>query len=168
MVKFNSSLEYTSKVPCQCRVDLVSLPAQQQHTQIARGDQIMQVDNRLGFFEEVVANTTPEVRQLMTFLRNLIIGLHPEVVEVPCPGEGFVLYGIGPKKVLETYAYLMPQSDCAKLGFCHGRNLKDPQGLLEGNGLQYMKLYDLERAGGAGVRQLILESIYERKKVFKP
>jgi hypothetical protein len=126
----------------------------------------MRTDNRLGHFDEVVANATPEVGEMVEFLRNLIIELHPDTVEVPRPGERSLGYGIGPKKMSEAYAYLMPQTDYVNLGFYHGASLKDPEGLLEGTGkgLRHVKVYDLEQAGQLAVRQLILESIDERKK----
>jgi hypothetical protein len=128
----------------------------------------MRTDNRLGLFEEIVANTTTEVRQLVEFLRNLIIEIDPDTVEVPRPGERSLGYGIGPKKMSEAYAYLMPQTDYVNLGFYHGASLKDPEGLLEGTGkgLRHVKVYDLEQAGQLAVRQLILESIDNRKKAF--
>ncbi len=126
----------------------------------------MRTDNRLGHFDEVVANITLEMRQLVEFLRNLIIEIDPDTVEVPRPGERSLGYGIGPKKMSEAYAYLMPQTDYVNLGFYHGASLKDPEGLLEGTGkgLRHVKVYDLEQAGQLAVRQLILESIDERKK----
>jgi hypothetical protein len=128
----------------------------------------MRTDNRLGLFEEIVANTTTEVRQLVEFLRNLIIEIDPDTVEVPRPGERSVAYGIGPKKMSEAYAYLMPQTNYVNLGFYHGANLKDPEALLEGTGkgLRHVKVYNLEQAGLLAVRQLILESIDHRKKAF--
>jgi hypothetical protein len=128
----------------------------------------MRTDNRLGHFDEVVANATLEVRQMVEFLRNLIIEIDPDTVEVPRPGERSLGYGIGPKKMSEAYAYLMPQTDYVNLGFYHGASLKDPEALLEGTGkgLRHVKVYDLEQAGQLAVRQLILESIDERKKVL--
>jgi hypothetical protein len=128
----------------------------------------MRTDNRLGHFDEVVANATLEVRQMVEFLRNLIIEIDPDTVEVPRPGERSLGYGIGPKKMSEAYAYLMPQTDYVNLGFYHGASLKDPEGLLEGmgKGLRHVKVYDLEQAGQLAVRQLILESIDNRKKAF--
>jgi Domain of unknown function (DU1801) len=128
----------------------------------------MKTDNRLGHFDEVVANATPEVHQMVEFLRNLIIEIDFDTVEVPRPGERSVAYGIGPRKMSEAYAYLMPQTDYVNLGFYHGASLKDPEGLLEGTGkgLRHVKVYDLEQAGQLVVRQLILESIDNRKKAF--
>jgi hypothetical protein len=128
----------------------------------------MRTDNRLGHFDEVVANAAPEVRQMVEFLRNLIIEIDPDTIEVPRPGERSVAYGIGPKKMSEAYAYLMPQTNYVNLGFFHGASLKDPEGLLEGTGkgLRHVKVYDLEQAGQLAVRQLILESIDQRKKAL--
>jgi hypothetical protein len=129
----------------------------------------MRTDTRLGVFEDVLKNTTPAIREIMEYLRNLIIGLHEDTVEVPRPGERSAGYGIGPKKMSEAYAYIMPHAEYVNLGFYHGTSLNDPAGLLEGTGkgLQHVKVYSLEQAGQPEIRALILESIAERKKALK-
>ena len=129
----------------------------------------MRTDTRLGVFEDVLKNTTPAVQELMLFFRNLITELHEDTVEVPRPGERSAGYGIGPKKMSEAYAYIMPHAEHVNLGFYHGTSLHDPAGLLEGTGkgLQHVKVYSLEQAAQPEVRALILESIAERKRALK-
>jgi hypothetical protein len=129
----------------------------------------MRTDTRLGVFEEVLKNTTPNVRELMEYFRNLIIELHEDTVEVPRPGERSAAYGIGPKKISEAYAYIMPHAEYVNLGFYHGTSLNDPAGLLEGTGkgLRHVKVYSLQQAQRPEIRALILESIAERKKALQ-
>jgi Domain of unknown function (DU1801) len=130
---------------------------------------MMRTDTRLGVFEEVLKNTTPTVRALMEYFRSLIIELHEETVEVPRPGERSAGYGIGPRKMSEAYAYIMPHAEYVNLGFYHGTSLNDPAGLLEGTGkgLQHVKVYSLKQAAQPEIRALILESIAERKNALK-
>ncbi len=125
----------------------------------------MKAETRLGVFEDVVANVPAETRAIMEFFRNLITELHEDVIEVARPGERSVGYGIGPKKMSETYAYIMPQGEYVNLGFYQGASLTDPSGLLEGTGkaLRHVKVRSLLEAQNLSVRALILESIAERK-----
>ena len=125
----------------------------------------MKAETRLGVFEDVVANVPAETRETMEFFRSLIAELHEDAIEVARPGERSVGYGIGPKKMSETYAYIMPQGEYVNLGFYQGASLTDPSGLLEGTGkaLRHVKVRSLLEAQNLSVRALILESIAERK-----
>lgn len=125
----------------------------------------MKADTRRGVFEDVVANVPAETRETMEFFRSLIAELHEDAIEVARPGERSVGYGIGPKKMSETYAYIMPQGEYVNLGFYQGASLTDPSGLLEGTGkaLRHVKVRSLLEAQNLSVRALILESIAERK-----
>jgi Domain of unknown function (DU1801) len=125
----------------------------------------MNADARLGVFEDVVASVPAETRAIMEFFRSLIAELHEDAMEVARPGERSVGYGVGPKKMSETYAYIMPQGEYVNLGFYQGASLPDPNGLLEGTGkaLRHVKVRSLLEAKSAALRALILESIAERK-----
>ncbi len=129
----------------------------------------MTSDNTLGHFEELLVNTTPEVQEMLEFFRALMIELFADTVEVPRVGERSVAYGFGIKKMSEAYAYLMPQKDYVNLGFYHGANLPDPNGLLEGTGkaLRHVKVRDLQMAKSVAVKALILEAMRERKASLK-
>lgn len=94
----------------------------------------MESIERLGTFEEIVADRPPEVAELARRLRSLIARVHPDVVEVPRTGEGVAAYGWGEKKMSESYAYLAPQRAWVNLGFYHGAVLDDPLGIVEGTG----------------------------------
>ena len=60
-------------------------------------------------------------------LRALIEAVHPDAVEVPRPGERTAGYGVGPKKMSETYAYIGVYQKYVNLGFYHGTSLPDPR-----------------------------------------
>lgn len=126
----------------------------------------MRIDTRLGTFEDVLITTTPPLANTARYLRTLIAELHPDVVEVPRPGEPTVTYDIGPKKMSEAYAYLGPQPAWLNLGFYHGAALPDPAGLLEGTGksLRHIKLTTLEQAARPEVRALLVAAREERPR----
>jgi hypothetical protein len=128
----------------------------------------MQTDTRLGTFAEVISGASEGVREIAIRLREIIDEIHPECVEVPRPGESAAAYGVGPKKMSEAYAYIMPQKTYVNLGFFHGASLVDAANLLEGSGkaMRHIKVYDLEQANKPEIRELLSASIQERKKAL--
>jgi hypothetical protein len=125
----------------------------------------MTTDEQLGTFDDVMDGATDEVRSIARALRERIAAIHPDAVEVPRAGERSVSYGLGPKKMSEAYAYLMPQKSYVNLGFFYGTDLKDPAGILEGTGkkLRHVKVRSIGQAESQGVDALLRESISERK-----
>jgi len=121
-----------------------------------------------GTFEEVIDDSNPEVRAIARSLRQLIIEIYPEVIEVPWPKQGIAGYGVGPKKMSEHFCYIGTQSNRVNLGFFYGAVLTDQEGLLEGTGknLRHVKVKSLEQAEQASVRELIKLSIQERVSVL--
>ncbi|MCU0282571.1 MAG: DUF1801 domain-containing protein [Candidatus Nanopelagicales bacterium] len=94
----------------------------------------MQTITRLGTFADIIAGHDPAVVALCHQLRQMIIDLDPDVVEVPRAGERTAAYGLGERKMSQAYAYLAPQRGWVNLGFYHGALLPDPHGLVEGTG----------------------------------
>jgi hypothetical protein len=125
----------------------------------------MQTDTRLGTFAEVVAGFTREVQQIALELRALIESVHAKALEVPRPGERTAGYGIGPKKMSETYAYIGPQRAYVNLGFYHGASVPDPDELLEGAGkaLRHVKVRSIEEARRPALRRLVEAALHERQ-----
>ncbi len=117
-----------------------------------------------GTFEEVIDDSNPEVQAIARHLRQLIIEIFPEVIEVPWPKQGIAGYGVGPKKMSEHFCYVGTQSNRVNLGFFYGADLTDQEGLLEGTGknLRHVKVKSLEQAEQASVRALIQRAIRER------
>ena len=62
----------------------------------------METIARLGTFDEVVAEASPEVQEIARELRDVIDGMHPDCVEVPRPGEHASAYGFGEKKMSQS------------------------------------------------------------------
>jgi hypothetical protein len=128
----------------------------------------MTTDEQLGTFDDVMGGASDDVRRIAVALRDRIATIHPEAVEVPRAGERSVSYGLGPKKMSEAYAYLMPQTSYVNLGFFYGTDLEDPSGTLEGTGkkLRHVKVRSVEQANGPEVSALLARSIAERKKTL--
>lgn len=118
-----------------------------------------------GTFDDVLASAPDAVREICRALRALILELHPDCTEVPRTGERSVAYGFGEKKMSEAYAYIMPQKTYANLGFYHGASLAAYHPSLEGTGarLRHIKVRDIAVAMSADTRQLLLDSMAERK-----
>ena len=123
------------------------------------------VIDRLGTWDGVMDGVGGEQLAICEHLRGTITGLHPGTTEVARKGDGAVSYGFGQKKMSESYCYVKPNKAHVNLGFWHGIDLADPDGLMEGTGkrLRHVKLRDLETARSAAVARLIHTSIEERR-----
>lgn len=122
-------------------------------------------DTRLGTVEDVLAGRPEHVRETFRALRAVILDADPDAVETPSPTENAVSYGIGPRKMKEGYAYLMPLAARVNLGFYRGVALPDPHGLLEGTGkaLRHVKVTTKANATRREVAELVREAIAERR-----
>ncbi len=121
-----------------------------------------------GTFDETIGGTSPEVQAIARRLRQLIIEIYPEVVEVPWPSQKITGYGVGPKKMSEHFCYIGAQNNRVNLGFFHGAELADPEGLMEGTGkkLRHVKVKSVDQVESAFIRELILVSLEERKNAI--
>ncbi|MEE9376025.1 MAG: DUF1801 domain-containing protein [Rhizobiaceae bacterium] len=120
---------------------------------------------KLGTWANVFGRRSKLVKEIADDLRALIIGLHPETVEVPRKGEKAVSFGFGEKKMSEAYCYILPQTGYVNLGFYWGAEIDDPNGLLEGTGkkLRHVKIRDANTALSAKVAHLVYLAMEERK-----
>lgn len=121
-----------------------------------------------GTFAEAMAGTSIQVEQISLQLRELIIEIYPEVVEVPWPKQRIIGYGVGPKKMSEHFCYIAAQREYVNLGFYYGAELSDPEGLLEGTGkkLRHIKVRDVDQVTRPALREMIEESLEERKSAL--
>ena len=119
-----------------------------------------------GAFEDVIQGSNPEVQSIARRLRELIIEIYPDVVEVPWPKQRIVGYGVGPKKMTEHFCYIGALSTRVNLGIFYGDELSDPEGLMEGTGkrLRHVKVRSIEQAEQSSIRDLLQLSIEERKE----
>jgi hypothetical protein len=119
-------------------------------------------------FDEILAGSSPVVRELARAIRALIYDVLPETVEVVWPRQGSVGWGTGPKKFTEQFAYLMPFTKHVTLGFYRGGELPDPELLLPPTGgtqasgtlsMRSLKISTLEQVQRPALRRLIEASI---------
>jgi hypothetical protein len=108
-------------------------------------------------FDEIVAEVSPEARQLAVQARALIESVYPAIVEVPWPKQRVIGYGVGPKKMSEHFCYLSVSKDHINIGFMYGAELTDPEGLLQGSGklLRHVRITVPEDLKNPALRKLI-------------
>ena len=123
---------------------------------------------KYGTFDDLVAGLNPKIEQISRSLRTLILGLHPDVVEVVRLGDNAASYGLGPKKMSEAYAYIMPKAGYVNLGFYNGAALVDSAGLIQGTGkrLRHVKVYSSKEVGQPALRRLIEAALAERRQAL--
>lgn len=120
---------------------------------------------KFGTFDELLQETADELAQIARRLRDVVLDVDPQAVEVVRLGDNAASYGVGPKKMSEAYCYIMPQKNWVNLGFYAGADLPDPEGLLEGTGkrLRHIKVKSLTGAEQTAVRALIAAALAERR-----
>ena len=82
---------------------------------------------------------------------------------------GAATYGVGPRKMIDGYAYILPHSAWVNLGFYRGTDLPDPEGLLEGTGarMRHVKVRSLDDARLPEVRDLVAAAYAERRDALQ-
>jgi hypothetical protein len=118
-----------------------------------------------GTFEELLAGVDPDLSAIARRLRAMIRAVDPRTVETVRLGDNAATYGVGPKKMTDGYAYIMPMRGYVNLGFYQGATLADPKGLLEGTGkgLRHVKIRSLADADRAPVRALVAAALAKRR-----
>ena len=117
---------------------------------------IKAIDDK-GTFDDVIAEASPQVKEIALAARALLAEAMPGLTEVPWGQQKTVGYGVGPKKMSEHFCYLAPQKRHVNLGFMYGAELDDPEGLLEGTGklLRHIKIRSLEELRRPAVKSLV-------------
>ncbi len=125
-------------------------------------------ETKFGTFEELLQITQAAQQATLIRLREIILSIHPDAVEVVRLGDRAATYGLGPKKMIEGYTYILPHTSWVNLGFFRGADLPDPDGLLEGTGkkLRHVKIRSVEAAENPAVRTLIEAALAERKQAL--
>ncbi len=108
-------------------------------------------------YAEIVARSSPEVRELATRARALVLDVMPRAFEVVWSGQGIAGYGTGPRKMSEHFCWISPQRAHVNLGFNYGAELPDPEHLLEGTGrlFRHVKLRSVDDVNRSALRQLV-------------
>ena len=128
----------------------------------------MKSDETHGSFTETISGSNAHVQEISERLRQLILEVYPDVVEVPWPKQKIIGYGVGPKKMSEHFCYLGIYQNHVNLGFYYGAELIDPEALMEGTGkkLRHVKVRDVGEIGRASLRDLLKQSLEERKSAL--
>ena len=102
-------------------------------------------------------------------LREIVFGIHPDACEVVRLGDRAATYGLGPRKMIDGYVYILPYKRWVNLGFYQGADLADPDGLLEGMGakMRHVKIRSLDDAQQPGVRALIKAALAKRRETLE-
>jgi hypothetical protein len=108
-------------------------------------------------FEEIVAGSPKEIRELALACRALIFDVLPQTVEVVWPHQRSAGYGTGPKKMTEQFCWLAPQTKHVVFGFYYGTELPAPEGLLEGIGrlMRHVKIRTRADLENPALRRLV-------------
>jgi hypothetical protein len=125
-------------------------------------------NTKFGTFDELMDIAVPEMRPVAQRLREIVVDVDPDTVEVVRLGDRAATYGVGPKKMSEGYAYILPHKNWVNLGFYKGADLPDPGGLLEGTGkmLRHVKVRTIEDAERPEIRALLEQALAERRQAL--
>ncbi len=112
---------------------------------------------KFGTFDELLAISEEGVRPVAQALRQVICEVDPETCEVVRLGDRAATYGVGPRKMIDGYAYILPHKGWVNLGFYQGVYLADPESLLEGTGrkMRHVKVRSADDANQPAVRALL-------------
>ncbi len=118
-----------------------------------------------GSFDDLLEITAESLRPIATALREIVREVDPSTCEVVRLGDRAATYGVGPRKMKDGYAYILPYKSWVNLGFYQGVELADPEGLLEGAGakMRHVKIRTLEDARRPVLRDLIQGALERRK-----
>jgi hypothetical protein len=125
-------------------------------------------ETRFGNFDDLLEKSEDSQKATLISLRKLILSIHPDAFEVVRLGERSATYGVGPKKNIEAYAYLLPHKNWINIGFLQGVNLPDPGGLLEGSGkkMRHVKIRSREDVDNPDLLKLIESAFVERQSAL--
>jgi hypothetical protein len=130
---------------------------------------VAKAETKFGTFEELLNITAAPMQPIVKRLRSIIQKIDPKAFEVVRLGERSATYGVGPSKMTEAYAYILPHAKWVNLGFYKGTDLDDPNGLLEGTGakLRHIKVHSLEEADRPEFHSMIKAAFIERKTALE-
>ncbi len=122
-------------------------------------------ETKFGTFDDLLQMTPENLRPIVSKLKKVILEIDSDACEVVRLGDRAATYGVGPKKMKEGYAYILPHKSWVNLGFYQGALLDDKHGLLEGTGkkLRHIKIHSTEQATDSRIKELIKIAFIERK-----
>jgi len=128
----------------------------------------MKTIDTYGSFEDAISGANDLVKAIADQLRQLILDVYPDAIELPWPKQHIASYGVGPKKMTEHFCYIGVQRNYVNLGFYYGAQLSDPEQLLEGTGnnLRHIKIKTVDDVDRPAIRQIIEQSLAERQQAL--
>jgi hypothetical protein len=106
-------------------------------------------------FDLYLAGQSPKNQTLIRALRKLVKRTAPELVESVKWGNGCWLNGKAP------VAYVYAEKECVQFGFIQGSFLRDPRGLLQGEGtfVRHTKVRALADIDEVAFAELLLQAV---------
>ena len=95
--------------------------------------------------------------------------IDPNACEVVRLGDRAATYGVGPRKMIDGYAYILPHRKWVNIGFYQGAELADPDRILEGTGarMRHVKVRSVEDANRPALRGLVQEALKRRRETTR-
>ncbi len=123
----------------------------------------------IGSFDDLLSLTEEPLPPIVSALKEMVLEVHEDATEVVRLGDRAATYGVGPRKMIDGYAYILPHSAWVNLGFYRGTDLPDPEGLLEGMGarMRHVKIRTLDDARRPALRNLVTAAYAERREAFQ-
>ena len=120
---------------------------------------------RFGSFDDLLSLTEEPLRPVVRALRATVLEVHADACEVVRLGDRAATYGVGPRKMIDGYAYILPHAAWVNLGFYRGAELPDPESLLEGTGarMRHVKVRTVDDARRPALRALVAAAYAERR-----
>ena len=124
---------------------------------------------KFGTFDDLLQITEEAVRPIAIALRETVFKVDQNACEVVRLGDRAATYGVGPRKMLDGYAYILPYKGWVNLGFYQGIDLADPKELLEGTGakMRHVKIRSVDDAKRSDVQALINAALTRRKETVR-
>ena len=124
---------------------------------------------RIGSFDDLLSLTAAPLRPVVSALREAVLDVHADACEVVRLGDRAATYGVGPRKMIDGYAYILPHAGWVNLGFYRGVDLPDPDALLEGTGarMRHVKVRTVDEARRPAVRSLVVAAHAERRDALE-
>jgi hypothetical protein len=108
-------------------------------------------------FNEYLSRFSPEIQDLASIVRSIIMETIPDALEMVDPPSGIVAYGFG-KKYSQLVCAIAPYNNYLNLIFSVGTQLEDPYQLLSGKGkkARHVQINKEGDVNHPGVRELLL------------
>ncbi|MDE2769877.1 MAG: DUF1801 domain-containing protein [Bacteroidota bacterium] len=126
-------------------------------------------NTKFGSFDDLLQITEEAVRPIAIALRETVFKVDQNACEVVRLGDRAATYGVGPRKMLDGYVYILPYKRWVNLGFYQGVDLADPKELLEGTGtkMRHVKVRSIDDAKRLEVQALIKAALTRRKETLR-